>query len=42
MSAERIFFIAPPLCISKEELVWGLEKIDNALTLIDDLLPSCE
>jgi len=38
----NIFFIAPPLCISKEELAWGLEKIDDALIQIDDLLPSCE
>jgi taurine--2-oxoglutarate transaminase len=28
-------FICPPLCITKEELDWGLEKIDEAVALVD-------
>jgi len=32
----NVLMICPPLCITKEELTWGLEKIDAALTLVDD------
>ena len=28
--------ICPPLCITKDELAWGLERIDDALTLVDE------
>ena len=31
----NILMICPPLCITKEELTWGLERIDDALTLAD-------
>ena len=28
----------PPLCITQEQLAWGLDKIDQALTLVDEYL----
>ncbi|MFH1933274.1 MAG: aminotransferase class III-fold pyridoxal phosphate-dependent enzyme [Pseudomonadota bacterium] len=31
----NVLMICPPLCITKEELAWGLETIDQALSLID-------
>jgi taurine--2-oxoglutarate transaminase len=31
----NILMICPPLCITKEELTWGLERIDDALNLVD-------
>jgi len=31
-------FIAPPLCIQQEELDWGLERIDEALGMIDQAI----
>jgi acetylornithine/succinyldiaminopimelate/putrescine aminotransferase len=30
--------IAPPLCINEEELMEGMEKIDRALTVIDNYI----
>ena len=33
-----MLMICPPLCISKEELSWGLNKISKALDLVDDYL----
>lgn len=32
----NILMICPPLCITRDELTWGLERIDDALTLVDD------
>ena len=32
----NVLMICPPLCITKEELAWGLERIDDALTLVDE------
>ncbi len=34
----NILFICPPLSITMDELNWGLEKIDAAITLIDDYI----
>jgi taurine--2-oxoglutarate transaminase len=31
----NVLMICPPLCITKEELTWGLERIDDALALAD-------
>jgi len=28
--------VCPPLCITREELAWGLERIDDALALADE------
>lgn len=32
----NVLFIAPPLCITEEQLMEGLEKIDKAIHLVDD------
>jgi len=32
----NVLMVCPPLCITKDELTWGLERIDDALTLVDD------
>jgi len=32
----NILMICPPLCITQEQLAWGLDKIDQALTLVDE------
>ena len=34
----NMLMICPPLCISKEELSWGLNKISKTLDLVDDYL----
>jgi len=31
----NVLMICPPLCITREELTWGLERIDDALALAD-------
>jgi taurine--2-oxoglutarate transaminase len=31
----NILMICPPLCITKDELNWGLDRIDDALNLVD-------
>lgn len=31
----NVLMICPPLCITQEQLAWGLDKIDQALTLVD-------
>ena len=31
----NMLMICPPLCITREELAWGLERIDDALALAD-------
>ena len=33
-----VLMVCPPLCIKKDELLWGLEKIDQALYLADDYI----
>ena len=32
----NMLMICPPLCITREELTWGLERIDAALALADE------
>ena len=32
----NVLMICPPLCITREQLAWGLDKIDQALTLVDE------
>ena len=32
----NVLFICPPLCITKDELSWGLDQIDAALKIVDD------
>jgi len=32
----NVLMICPPLCITKEELAWGLDKIDQALIIVDE------
>jgi taurine--2-oxoglutarate transaminase len=32
----NVLMICPPLCITKAELTWGLERIDDALQLVDE------
>jgi taurine--2-oxoglutarate transaminase len=32
----NVLMICPPLCITKEELAWGLDKIDRALAIVDE------
>ena len=32
----NVLMICPPLCITKQELDWGLDRIDRALTIADD------
>jgi len=34
----NMLMICPPLCISKEELSWGLNKISKTLDIVDDYL----
>lgn len=34
----NVLMICPPLCITKEELAWGLERIDDALVLADEYI----
>jgi taurine--2-oxoglutarate transaminase len=34
----NMLMICPPLCITREELTWGLERIDDALTLADEYI----
>jgi len=34
----NILFICPPLCITQDELTWGLARIDEALTLVDNAI----
>jgi taurine--2-oxoglutarate transaminase len=34
----NVLMICPPLCITKEELTWGLERIDDALALADEFI----
>jgi taurine--2-oxoglutarate transaminase len=34
----NVLMICPPLCITKDELTWGLERIDDALNLVDDYI----
>ncbi len=34
----NVILICPPLCITKEELTWGLEKIDQAVSQIDQYI----
>jgi len=34
----NVLFICPPLCITKDQLTWGLEQIDEALKIVDDQL----
>jgi taurine--2-oxoglutarate transaminase len=36
----NVLMICPPLCISEEELAWGLDRIDEALTLVDEYVNS--
>ena len=31
----NMLMISPPLCITREELAWGLDTIDDALDLVD-------
>jgi taurine--2-oxoglutarate transaminase len=31
----NVLFIAPPLCITEEQLLEGLSKIDKAINLVD-------
>ncbi len=31
----NVILICPPLCITKQELAWGLEKIDRAAAIVD-------
>ena len=32
----NVLMICPPLCITKHELTWGLERIDDALVIADE------
>ena len=32
----NMLMVCPPLCITREELAWGLERIDDALALADE------
>lgn len=32
----NMLMVCPPLCITQEELTWGLERIDAALALADE------
>ncbi len=34
----NVLMICPPLCITKDELDWGLERIDRALSIVDDYI----
>ena len=34
----NVLMICPPLCITREQLDWGLGKIDQALTLVDEYI----
>lgn len=34
----NVLMICPPLCITKDELTWGLDRINDALTLVDDYI----
>lgn len=34
----NVLMICPPLCITQEELAWGLDKIDQALTIVDEYI----
>jgi taurine--2-oxoglutarate transaminase len=34
----NVLFIAPPLCITEEQLMEGLSKIDKAVKIIDDFV----
>ncbi|KPL10879.1 hypothetical protein AMJ85_05135 [candidate division BRC1 bacterium SM23_51] len=34
----NVLMICPPLCITKNELDWGLDQIDDALSLVDDYI----
>jgi taurine--2-oxoglutarate transaminase len=36
----NVLMICPPLCITKEELAWGLDKIDQALIIVDEHIAS--
>jgi taurine---2-oxoglutarate transaminase len=32
----NVIFIAPPLCVTEEQLMEGLHVIDRAVTLVDE------
>jgi len=34
----NVIMVCPPLCITKEELTEGIEKIDSALKIADDYI----
>jgi len=34
----NVLMICPPLCITKEELAWGLDRIDGALAIADEYI----
>jgi len=34
----NVLFICPPLCIAEDELLWGIDQIDNALDIVDGQL----
>ncbi|MBW2123597.1 MAG: aminotransferase class III-fold pyridoxal phosphate-dependent enzyme, partial [Deltaproteobacteria bacterium] len=34
----NVLMICPPLCITRDELAWGLDRIDEALALADDYM----
>ena len=34
----NIIFICPPLCITRDDLTWGLARIDEALALVDNAI----
>ncbi len=34
----NVLFICPPLCITKDVLEWGLERIDEALCIVDEYI----
>lgn len=34
----NVLVICPPLCITKEELAWGLDRTDDALTIADEYI----
>jgi len=36
----NVLMICPPLCITQEQLDWGLEKIDQALSMVDEYIAS--
>jgi taurine--2-oxoglutarate transaminase len=34
----NIIFVAPPLCITEEQLMEGLDKVDKAVRLVDEAI----